>query len=314
MLKHIKIASFLFAAALLFMLSGVTQNTLFSQTQSRGNYFFEKTRNSAYVQSIVLDFPEGTKITFKQKDGLWHILETDDYYADFSKINMLVKIIRDTAIYRVDKIKNDTVPEVMKEALSIKTIDTQGNIIDDALIAPKRDVNKFYYATLNQQPLLYQLTGKFELSPLIMDWIQSPILAIPYKQIKRIKTDNYHVYRRIPGGTVFDVETGEAVPHIQNLAQHFWYLSADEIKHAMHFNREQYAKTKSFAITSFDGAIYQLTLYYNPGDYWLNIKLDREKIVAPVTIKQIKENTMLFDGWYFKINSQVGDAIVNFFL
>ena len=314
MFKHIKIALILLSVSFLFMFSGIMQNRLLAQTQSRGNYFFEKTRNDAYIQSLVLNFPEDKKITFTQTDGLWHIREADDYYADFSKINTLIKIIRDTTIYRADKIMNTDVSAIFKEALSIKSIDSNGKIVDEALIAPKQDVNKFYYAMLNHQPLLYQLNGQFELSPLLMDWVHSPILALPYKQIKRIKSDTFNVYRRFLGGNMLDVATGESVTRIQNLAQHFWYLSADDIKHALHFNREKYDQTKSFTITSFDGCIYQLTFFYNQQEYWVNVKLDREKIVSPAVIKSIKENTILYDGWYFKINPSVGAAITNFIL
>lgn len=314
MLNQIKIALLLLVVSFVFMLSSIMQNTLIAQTRARGNYFFQQTRDNAHIQTIVLAFPQGQTITFKQQDGLWRIKEADDYYADFSKINTMIKIIRDTTIYRADKINEADAQKIIKDALSIKSIDANGKIIDEALIAPKQDINKFYYATLNHQPLLYQLNGQIEFSPLLMDWVHSPILALPYQQIKRIKADNFQVYRRLTGEDMLDVKTNEPVSYIKNLAQHFWYLSADDIKHALHFNRQKYDQTKSFTITSFDGSIYQITLFYNQQEYWVTVKLDREKIVSPTVIKSIKENTMLYDGWYFKINARVGAAIANFFL
>ena len=314
MYNHIKIAVFLVTASFLFMLVGVMQNTLFLQTMARGNYFFENTRNNAYVKSIILEFPNKQVISFNQQDGLWRISEVDGYYADFSKIDSLIKLIRNTTIYRADKIEETDASKFVKNAISIKSIDIHDNIIDEALIAPKQDVNKFHYAMLNNNPVLYQLSGVITLSPLLMDWVQSPLLAIPYKQIKRIKTDNFQVYRRIPGAPMLNSETSEPVLHIQNLAQHFWYLSADDIKHALHFDRTRYNQSKVFSIVTFEGAIYQLTIFHNRQEYWLNIQLSREKIVSPAVINAIKENKMLYDGWYFKINPEVGEAIINFIL
>lgn len=80
------------------------------------------------------------------------------------------------------------------------------------------------------------------MSPNVMDWVQMPLFAWDGKQIKRIKTDNFEVYRRFPAEELRSAESGETQPHIQGLISNFWYLGADEIKHAANFKTENYKR------------------------------------------------------------------------
>lgn len=314
MTKHIKTAIVLIFVTSVLMICGIMQNSYYSKIVSRGNYFFEKTRQSLSIRTIVLRFANNKQITIEQKNHIWHIKEADDYYADFQKINSLIRLIRNITIYRADNLKQPLSADMLKDAFLIQSLDTEGNIVDSAQILPKKDKNKYHYALLNNKPLLYQLSGDIALSSLVLDWVKMPILSIAHDQIKRIKTDDFSVYRRFSAEELMREGQQYSVPQIKTLTHNFWDLSAIDIKHALHFDRTQYALAKSFEITMLDGMIYNIDVFTKDDEYWLNIRLDKEKIVEPDVLVQLKENNILYEGWFFKINSSTGLAIVNFVL
>lgn len=314
MLKHIKIATFLVFISLIMLVIGITQNTRHAQIVSRGNYFFENTRKNTDINSIVLKFSDNKQITLEQKNHMWRVKEADDYYADFQKINSLIRLIRGISIYRADSLKNPLSADTLKNAFELISYDIDGHIVDDAQILPKEDKNKFHYALLNHQPILYQLNGDIGFSPLVMDWVKMPILELAHNQIKRIKTDDFTVFRRFENEELMTEDRQYSVPQIKNLTQHFWALGATDIKHAVHFDKKQYKLSKTFEITMLDGIIYQLKIYTKDNEYWLNIQLDKDTLITPEALIRFKENGILYDGWFFKINSSTGSAIANFIL
>ena len=58
--------------------------------------------------------------------------------------------------------------------------------------------------------------------------------------------------------------------------------------------------------------MYLLTFYNNGDDYWLNVKLDRDLFMSESGINWLDENSVLFDGWYFKLPTDRGDILSNY--
>ena len=167
---------------------------------------------------------------------------------------------------------------------------------------------------LNQNDFLYQLNGDFNLSSLIMDWVQMPLLSLSNNQIKRIETDNFKVFRRYQNDELKTVQTHQVVPQISNLTQNLWYLTAEDIRHAVHFIKQDFPHNKKYEITTFNGVIYIIDIFYNDHEFWFNIQLDQEKITSQSAKALLLENKILYDGWFFKINEQTANSIVNFTL
>lgn len=312
MLKDIKIAVLLLCFVTPLALIGVHKNHQQALTLSRGNYFFERTRDTADVGSIVINFDDKNSISLIKKDGLWRIKEADDYYASFAKTNALVKLIYNTFIHRLDKITDIDNKKFDDKAIKITSYNEAGDILDLATIAPKDKNNKYHYAKLNQTGFVYQLEGDFSLSPILADWLQMPILHIAYNQIKRIKTDNFDVYRRFKAEELKDVQSGREVPQMQRFANYLWYLGANEVRHATHFKKQDFELKKTIELTTLNGVIYHISLFHNGNDYWLNIKLGREKLISGDAPFILKENKTLYEGWFFKINPDTGEAISSF--
>lgn len=314
MIKHLRTAFFLFCLSFIILLWGGYKNVNRILSMSRGNYFFEKTKASSALAYFRLNFPNNTTITLEKKENFWRIREADGYYADFAKINSFMKLIFQATVYRADYIDPEKLFFSVHDSLGIVSVDDQNQVLDTALIAPKNESNKFYYATLNGNNLLYQINGLFDISPFFSDWIQSPLLAIPDKDIKSIHTDKFHAYRSYPSDTIKLSETAQDVPQLQNLMNSLWYLSAIDVKRADHFNLQDYSLQKAYKITTFSGIIYDLNLFYNADEYWLSIALSSANLITNHAQHFLNENRMLYDGWYFRLAPNIGKTLANFSL
>lgn len=314
MLKHIKFAIIFLLLTLPLFFWGIIEYNKKVFNLSRGNYFFEETRNSANISHIILSFSNGKKISFSKFDKLWRVKEADDYYVDFSKINLLIDLIRNTVIYRTDAIKENEDISLFSDYIQIITYDNNKNIVDNAKIAIRMKNNKYHYAILNNNNFLYQLSTKIDLSSNVIDWVQMPFLKLSIYDIKKIEDNTFTVSRRFKNTEFKDEKNGEEKLQIYQLLYELTALSAENIYHATHFNRESYKPIRTYSVTTFDGIIYKISLYGNNKDYFINVNLDNEKITSGEASLKISENALLYDGWFFKIDNNVGSILDKFIL
>lgn len=314
MSKHIKLAILLLCLVLPFCIVGIHKNNQKTLILSSGNYFFEKTRNSADVNSIVMKFNDKNSISLIKKNGFWRVKEADDYYASLTKTNALIKLIYGAFIHRIDIANGNDDKKFDSGTIQITSYNEAGDVLDKATISSKGINNKYYYAKLNQNDFLYQLDGDFALSSVLTDWLQMPILQIEYNQIKRMTADNFDVYRQFRGEELKDVKSGREVSQMRRFANYLWYLSAIDVRHASHFKKQDFELKKTVDITTLNGVIYHISLFHNNGEYWLNVELNRERLITGDASFILKENKMLYEGWFFKISPETGEAILSFSL
>ncbi len=307
MLKHLKIGIFILLLTLPLFIYGIYLNNSKIHTLSKGNYFFEATRDHPHIVSIIIKFNNGKTITLKKQNQLWRAIEADGYLVSFAKINTLISLIRNTIIYRTDKLKKDEVPFDKKNSITIQSIDTNGNIIENAIIALKSKNNKHHYALLNNDGFLYQISENYNLNSNVLDWVQAPILKIRENEIKKIKTDKFSVSRRFKNDTFTSNTDSDNIFLLPNLIEHLWFLTAIDIKHSANFKLSDYKKVKFYEILLFNGIIYKLSIYLsNTNEYWLHVKLDKNILMSEDGVKWLKENNILYDGWFFKIPKEEG--------
>ena len=314
MRRQIKIASFIAFVTLSLMIFGIIKSAPYTSASSRGDYFFEKTKSAQNVQSIVLKSFDHKVVTIEKNGNLWRIKEVDDYFADLTKINTLVKLIRGVTVYRSDHTSHDSIKRYITKPISIISYSNDKEIIDETFIEPKQQNNKFNYALRNRDSFLYQIQGDFDLSFNPIDWIKTPLLEIPYNEVKHLKTDNFDVFRRFPFEELKTVQDKKEVPQVQNIINKFRYLVAEDIQHAVHFDSSRYKLVKNFELTDMNGLIYNIYVFSNDTDYWLKIMLDREKIISRGANSKLKETAILYDGWFFRINSDIGKELIGFIL
>lgn len=310
-LKNIKIAVILLCFLLPLLCFGIFLQTKQVHLFSRGDYFFDKTRNHANISQIALLFPDNKAIHIQKKNDFWTIKEGDNYYASITKINALVGIIRNTIIYRSDLFK-DTDKSLFNNAIRLISYDSKGNIVDEASIAPLEKNNKYYSALRNNDGFLYQLNTKLLLSQNAMDWVQMPLITWDFKQIKRIKTNNFEVFRRFEYEDFQDINSPNVFSSIKGLTDNFWYLTAEEIKNISQFDTSKFPKIKNYEITLFNGIIYNIDIFSDGTQFWISIQLKKDAFIKKPSLQFIKENSMLYDGWFFKINPDKGHIITEF--
>jgi hypothetical protein len=309
MTKHFKFAIFLFLLILPFFYYGITLHGKKVHNLSRGNYFFNKTRDDVNLNKIALSFNDKNNITFVKNNDLWRIEEADDYYADFSKINTLVELLRNTIIYRADALDNKELIS-FDNFIRIQTYDNN-KIVDDAIISSQSDKNKYHYALLNNDNFLYQLSTKIQLSSRINDWLQMPIINLSNSDIKQVDFNELKFYRKSKNEKLMLTGTNYTKPEIYRLLNNIRNINAEEIKHASNFKRDKYTYLNSFKLTTFDGVIYKIDLYEGDKDYWINVYLDKKQLISQATYNRVKDNLMLYNGWFFKINQDKGKILSN---
>lgn len=313
MLRHIKIAIFLLCITIPLMLGGIYKSIKTTQMMSRGNYFFENSRNNPSVSKIILGL-NNEKITFHKKENFWLVREADDYYASFGKMKSLLNLIYSTTVYRADTSYEHDFDSFTKNALSIQTFDGKNQLLDNVFIAPKQNNNQFHYAIKNEEKVLYQLNNLFSVSSNVMDWIEAPLLSIPHRQVKKIKTNDFEVSRRYATEELTLTQNHHSVPQILNLLNNLWYLSPIEVKHIVHFNQKDYNLVKQYEISTLGGLIYLIDIFNKGDEYWFSIKLAQDKIISSEASRFFKENKILYDGWFFKIEKDLAENIASFAL
>ena len=311
MRKHFKIISILLFITLPILYLGISKNNLFFGSLSRGSYFFEKTRNAPNINKIVMVFPNDWTITLNKTNDLWRVKEADDYFASLPKIKSLINVLRNTIVYRTDYIDKENKIFTKDNTIKIMTY-SNNKIIDDAFVAIKNEKNKNHYAMLNNDNKLYQISENFHFFANYMDWVHSPVLVINKNAIKSIFTDNFEVYRSFDGEDFLSDNEDDNIQSIALLIKHFEFINAIDIKHSIHFDYKKLKKIKHYTISLFSGGIYNIYIYSDGNEFWLNIKPDREKIAKESVVTWLNENSILYDGWFFKIDKSIGIVISNF--
>ena len=100
LLKHIKSALILLLCVVPLFVYGVYLNGTRVHLLSRGNYFFDLTRNRADVSSIQLIFPNKSSIQIEKVDDFWRIKEADGYsFKNRLQLQKKSNIILDLAMF-----------------------------------------------------------------------------------------------------------------------------------------------------------------------------------------------------------------------
>lgn len=310
MLKHIKISVVLLLISLPFLIFGAIKNHKNMYIQSRGNYFFENTKNIPDLNKIIITKGDDL-ITIIKQDNLWRIKEANYYFANFAKINSLVDKIYNTVVYRADVMNNNS-ESIFNNATTISTYNSNDDVIDNASISVRDEKNKYHYAKLNDTNILYQITGDMSLSSYFMDWVQMPIISFSFNEVKKIKADDYVAYRRFNNEELKSIETNKENPYLREFISNLWNLNAEEIIPISRFDNNKYKMVREFTITTFDGEIANIKVYSDNEEFWMSIQLNADKLITQIANKQLKENKILYDGWFFKINKDIGINITKF--
>lgn len=299
------------AAFAIIVIFGFTNQT---NRKFVGNLVFEKS-SAAFsdIGEIIIRTAADT-VTLSVEDNLWRIKEADNYYANYGFIKELFDEINNSSFYR--KQSNITENKLSKydlneNGLSIRIFDKSGQLLNTIIVGKKTGNGLYRFAKLPDSPDVYLITGKYSFPQKLFSWIEQPLLEIAENEVAAISINN-DTFERSETITPFKQSGTEKTVRVDGLLKWFNYLPALNVASVQNFDTQSYPEQKTLKITSFAGLVVNLNLYGNGKDYWINISLSSTTLPTTKISDYIKNNSFLYDGWYFKINPVVGKSIFNY--
>lgn len=305
-------------SALIAVLSIVYTNINSNQRNGGELVFANAYKHINDIGSIVIKDNSKT-ITLLQEDNLWRVKESDYYYADYVLVNGLFTDFNTSKFYR----KIDNNPENIaniQQSHSLITIFSKDNkILDEMMIGAKEERNVYNMAIPITNPEnLYLITGKYFLPQNDYAWLQQPLLQLEDKQIQSIETDfsdtNKKIIRDNPLLPFINFLPNKISKEVDatSLERELKYIGFTKVISAQNFDETLFSENKKYKITTFEGLVINLTILSNNTDYWAKINLSSTNLPTMEVNDYIEDNSFLYDGWYFKLNSNTGRIIFNF--
>lgn len=299
-LKKIWITAAVLIGAAAFCLYAVNQRLL---SGLRGNQVFAVSEDIRKVQLSA----SGKNITLTDDDGLWRVVEADNYYADFNKIHTLLENIR-TA-----KTGRQVEPKTEPQWTEVQIFGADNKLLGTAQIggSTRGGMNYVRYQPQNET---YFSGWKMQLSDNVMSWTYQPLLKFEGLDIARLQKGRQAIVRIEEGSAFYDLET--KMPYrryeylqIFDILSHLQY---ERVLSSQEFDNGRYPSASSITLTTFDGQITTLRLYTDYHEYWLQIELGVTRLPKTWVVKDVEEKRFLYEDWWFKLSSEDGRTLFMF--
>lgn len=287
----------------------------------QGKLVFAQTFNKGIlIDKIEIQTNEET-VVLNQKDSFWSVENNNNYYADFSLMNVLLTSLN-KSIYSIkfpynqeiayEKYLNNPDKFEQNSGMLIKTY-VKGEKIDEILIGLSDESKKYYFSRNMKDDNIWLISENFNLPIYSKDWLIRPVLVVPAKQIELIEIDGKKV-RRYDEYTSFYNEKDEVV-NVSVLTDTLSRLFIDNAQKKDDFEKNMLPgmKVKNIKITTFFGLVFDINLYYQDNNkIWCSIKLSTTSLPLSVVNDYINDNKFLYDDWFFEISSDQGHILRDF--
>lgn len=310
------------AVAVVFVVTVVTivSMMIVKSNEMQGKLVFASTYDDGEnVDKIVITTAEDV-IELNQNDSFWTVKNKDGYFADFTYIHKLLTSIN-TSVYSIklpfdDKLIKEKYlvnPEVEKEGSGMLIRTYVGDELLDELIIGLSDEDGTYFYARSMQDDIWMIDGQFDLPITSEGWLLKPILSIPKGAIETIKIGENYISRSVKNGDFFD-EKGMKVSTfiLEDLLSGLNVFSAVKEEN---FKKQSLTikKEKQFEIETFYGLKFILNLYIDGNNIgWLNIKLSKTPLPIASVNDYIRDNSFLYDGWFFALYPSHTKILENF--
>lgn len=322
-LKHaaaLALVSFLAAAVSLFW---VYQN---SRSELVGNLVFAETVDEiGKIKEINIRTPQGP-VSLVLDNEFWRVKEADYYYAGFDLIRSLFENINTSRFQRRQQADaasygkyalNNPYKETTGAGTSISIIGADGQELNHLIVGRRDADNLFQFVRIpSRKQTIYLISGQYILPPALSSWTQQPLLNIEGKEIQAIEAEGKSVKRNDPAKPflVFTDNKPYKLIRTERLFKHLAYLSYDQVISAQNFDDTRYPDVKHLKITTFDGLIAAIDLFSDKNNYWIRLSLSTTALPTTATNDYIKNNAFLYDGWFFKLPTETGEALSQFII
>ena len=315
--KFLKQAFTLFLCSLCF--AGMALWRVSSQ-ESR-NYggepvFAQTLQNLDNIGRLTIETPSET-VNLQIEDNLWRVMEIGNYYAGYRQINNLFNTFADARIYR--RLEQINAADEQKfgldnHAFRIITRNNDGQILNSVLVGKAADGNLYHFARLEGENDVFLITGNFNFPQTAVSWLQQPLLSLPSADIRSLKIGAETAVR---SNTVvpFKIKGNQAVSDVHGYLNALGFIAAYDVKRQADFDYSLFSAPKSLTVTTFDGLVVTLEIYYRPdNEYWALFKFSTTTLPTAAVNDYIKSNAFLYEDWYFKLNPDTGRILFNAFI
>lgn len=310
--KRILLPAFWTMLAAVIFAAGAIWHTLIKFPRQDGGRLVWETPE--LINRITVETP-GETITLLQENDTWVIKEADYYYADSAIVNQLFNDLRQSSYFRRLPYSEQTLSQTGLDSSGTRLTVYQDNRLLKSMVigktAPNRD---YHYARQPDSQELWLISGTWQLPGEAYSWLLQPILEYPADIIEKVAFNRSgkktEAARQAPDMPF--MSDRRPVLNLNGLLERFSFFIAENVKSAQNFDEEHYPKRRQVELTTFSGLITTIDLYYDNNEYWVKISLSAAPLTTAGVNTYIRNNSFLYDGWFFKIPAVNGRILAQY--
>ena len=147
----------------------------------------------------------------------------------------------------------------------------------------------------------------------LSSWLQQPLVSIEERNIQQFSLNQIQ-YSRKDKSQAFTTSSPNKLSAVKitQILQKFKYLSYEEVVSAQNFDDTLYPHRAEIVLTDFSGLVRHLEILTDNSTYWLKQTFSTTPLPTRETNDYIKNNSFLYDGWYFKVSPQEGKRLYTY--
>lgn len=271
------------------------------------NHNTRKRMLGSYVFSDVIpNMEKVSKISIKRGDreinlvlidSLWRVKEADEYYANYVLLNGLFTDIYNSQYSSlVEDINND----LFSHPISLEFWDDKGKIIDNIVLGKKDE--KLLYTFAKKDDETFLITGKFVLPLDILSWLQNPTFKYEDNSVL-----SFQMFTKT--GNIIEFPITET-PY--TLRDYLSFLHFENALKDKNFDKTNVDDEAKFKIISEEGLVLDFTVLKKSEKYWGLLNISTTKLPTLEVDEYVRNNEVLYNGWYFELPQDYGKVIYNF--
>ncbi|MBE6443402.1 MAG: DUF4340 domain-containing protein [Alphaproteobacteria bacterium] len=314
-LKTLFMISFLALMAVLILIYTILW---YNGGKLQGKMVFANSYNNGEKVDKINIITAEDAVELELKNSYWLVKGKGEYYADFSKVHSFLTSVNSSSYlvkmpFSQELLANKYLynPKEQKENSGMLVQIFAGDVLLDEIIIGLPDEDKKYYFVRNiDDDSVWQIDGNFKLPIMEKDWLLTPVFSVSPNTIESLGINN-NIVTREDEHSDFTNEKGYKV-NADVLTNILNYIEIQDAVKADKADFENFDIKEIYA-TTFYGLKVNLTLYYNnQNDIWFSIKLLTTPLPMKIVNDYIKDNSFLYDDWYFKASSEQGHILRDF--
>lgn len=317
-LRQIKLASLIAGLSILSAVISLIFVNQADKSLATGHlYISEKIFKD--VSEIQISGPS-VKVTFIPEEHLWRIKEADYYYADFNLMHNILNSLKSARIINKQPLTTTRMTELgfktganSQENTFIQIKDKKGREIEHIIFGSHSSDKEATFLKRPTEDAIYTVNKYINFPETLSSWLQQPLVSIEERNIQQFSLNQIQ-YSRKDKSQAFTTSSPNKLSAVKitQILQKFKYLSYEEVVSAQNFDDTLYPHRAEIVLTDFSGLVRHLEILTDNSTYWLRQTFSTTPLPTRETNDYIKNNSFLYDGWYFKVSPQEGKRLYTY--